>query len=159
MDTTPSTRIAPSGAFAWHTGTTDVLYVASWWARFAAYLLDQILMSAVLIGGLLLVDVGESDALFIATVISGVLVYLLYNPLLVAFNHGQTLGKKLLGMRVTNKDLTPTGLGRAVLRELVFKTFGSILSPFNLIDYLWAAGREDRRALHDLGAGTVVVQA
>jgi uncharacterized RDD family membrane protein YckC len=34
----------------------------------------------------------------------------------------------------------------------------AIASPFNLIDFLWAAGREDRRTLHDLGAGTAVVE-
>jgi uncharacterized RDD family membrane protein YckC len=27
---------------------------------------------------------------------------------------------------------------------------------FNQIDYLWAAFRDDRRSLHDLGAGTLV---
>ena len=159
MDTTPTTRVDPEGPLAWHTGPADVLYVASWWQRFAAYLIDQIITSIVLIGGLLAVSESGSDPLFIATVISGVLIYVLYNPLMVALNHGQTLGKKLIAMRVINQDVTPTGLGRAVVREVLFKTFGGFLSPFNLIDYLWAAARKDRRSLHDLAAGTVVVQA
>ncbi len=38
------------------------------------------------------------------------------------------------------------------------KTIPSLVSPLNLVDYLWAAFRDDRRSLHDLTAGTYVVQ-
>lgn len=86
-------------------------------------------------------------------------VYVFYNPLLLAYNDGQTLGKKALGVRVLDKDGTRIGFGRAFVREFLLKIVPGLISPFNLIDYLWATFRDDRRSLHDLAAGTVVVDA
>jgi uncharacterized RDD family membrane protein YckC len=156
MDTTPA-RIDPEGPFAWHTGPTDVLYVASWWSRAAAYLIDAVIVAGLFVLLIVVAALPEEDILWIPAFASGILFLLLYNPLLVAYNHGQTLGKKLLGLQVINKDVQPTALGRALVRELLLKTLAGVISPFNLIDYLWAAGRQDRRTLHDLAAGTVVI--
>jgi uncharacterized RDD family membrane protein YckC len=67
---------------------------------------------------------------------------------------GQTAGKMLLGLRVEARDEHPPALGRAALRTLV------VVLSFALagLPFLVALLRPDRRALHDLLAGTRVVR-
>lgn len=158
MDSTPG-YAEPRGQPVWLTSPDgQATYVASWWVRFFASLIDALLIFA---AAAALVGIGtalDTDMSWTVAGLGAATVYVLYHPLLVAFNDGQTLGKKLLAVRVVNSDGSSTGFGRAFVREVLFKLVPSVLSPFNLIDYLWAAFREDRRTLHDLGAGTAVVE-
>jgi uncharacterized RDD family membrane protein YckC len=65
---------------------------------------------------------------------------------------GQTLGKMALGMKVVRVDGSSLGYGGAFLRWI-----GSILSGLILmIGYVMAGFRSDKRALHDLIAGSRV---
>lgn len=65
---------------------------------------------------------------------------------------GQTLGKMALGMRVVRVDGSRLGYGGAFLREIA-----SFLSALILmIGFIMAGLRSDKRALHDLIAGTRV---
>jgi uncharacterized RDD family membrane protein YckC len=133
--------------------------IGSWWSRFGASFLDGIIQ---LVAFVLLYGVAaalDHPAAWGVAVIGIAAVICLYAPLMLAYNSGQTWGKQALALRVTNKDGSAIGFGRAFVREFCLKTIPSFISPFNLVDYLWAAFRDDRRSLHDLGAGTVVVQA
>ena len=66
---------------------------------------------------------------------------------------GATLGKMAIGARIVNLDGSRLGFGRAFLRWLAL-----FLSQLTLgFGYLLIALREDKRALHDLLAGTRVV--
>jgi uncharacterized RDD family membrane protein YckC len=71
---------------------------------------------------------------------------------------GATPGKKLMGLTVTRPGTlnarTPIGPGRAVLR-LIGITAGNIL----FVDLIVAFLHRDRRALHDLIADSIVVEA
>ena len=67
---------------------------------------------------------------------------------------GRTLGKMLVGVRVVRASGEPLGYARALGRYLAW--FLSAL-PL-LLGFLLAAVRSDRRALHDLVAGTRVVR-
>jgi uncharacterized RDD family membrane protein YckC len=68
---------------------------------------------------------------------------------------GATPGKKLMGLRVTRPGTgEPIGPGRALLR-LVGITAGNIL----FVDLIVAFLHRDRRALHDMIADTIVVEA
>jgi uncharacterized RDD family membrane protein YckC len=68
---------------------------------------------------------------------------------------GQTPGKMLLGVRVVARSGDPVGYARALGRYLA-----AWLSALPLgLGFLLAACRADRRALHDLLAGTRVVRA
>lgn len=68
---------------------------------------------------------------------------------------GGGLGKRVMGLRVLTKDGDPLGPGRALARAL-----GWLLStPLCNFGFLVALLRSDTRALHDLIAGTVVVEA
>jgi len=78
-----------------------------------------------------------------------VLVTVLYTLVLHALT-GQTLGKLATGVRVVNVDGSPLTFGTALLRYLGY--FLSFL-PFGL-GFVVAGLRKDKRALHDLLAGT-----
>jgi uncharacterized RDD family membrane protein YckC len=65
---------------------------------------------------------------------------------------GQTIGKSLVGIRVVSADGTPLTAGPAFLRYLAY--FLSLM-PLGF-GYLVAGLRRDKRALHDLIAGSRV---
>lgn len=75
---------------------------------------------------------------------------------------GQTLGKRLVGVRVVTTDGTPVGFGRAFQRWAIaglptlFWPWGGML--VQLVDSAWCLwDRPHRQCLHDKSAGTVVV--
>jgi uncharacterized RDD family membrane protein YckC len=81
--------------------------------------------------------------------------WLAYLTLLEAFWHGQSLGKKLTGIRVAKVDGAPIGFTEALVRNvlrvvdgLIFYLVGAIL--------VWRSPRKQR--LGDRVAGTVVVK-
>lgn len=78
-------------------------------------------------------------------------IYYIYVPLRT---NGQTLGKKLTGIRIRKADESPLTAGTLFLREFIGKFISTILL---LIGYLMALGQQ-KRALHDYLAGTVVVK-
>ncbi|MGD0816449.1 MAG: RDD family protein [Verrucomicrobiota bacterium] len=79
-------------------------------------------------------------------------VFLLYEVLLNG-RFGATLGKMAIGARITKPDGSPIGYGRALLRWLAAR----VSDLFFFSGYLLIALRPDKRALHDLLAGTKVV--
>nr|WP_169307909.1 RDD family protein [Allomeiothermus silvanus] len=69
---------------------------------------------------------------------------------------GQTLGKRLMGIKVINAQGRAPGYGPAAMREVL----GKILSALPLyLGYLVAVFHPEKRALHDLIGGTWVVVA
>ena len=73
--------------------------------------------------------------------------------------NGQTLGKELLGIRVTRLDGAPVRLGTALLRELLGKLVLGITGVWVLVDNLWPLADARNQALHDKLASTVVLDA
>ena len=65
---------------------------------------------------------------------------------------GQTVGKLLVGIRVVGLDGEPPAFGASVLR---FVAYAASLLPLGL-GFVMAGLRSDKRALHDLLAGTRV---
>jgi uncharacterized RDD family membrane protein YckC len=68
---------------------------------------------------------------------------------------GRTLGMTVVGLRVVRADGRDVGAGQAVLRVLVFP-LSFVLFGLGFVLILF---RRDRRALHDLIAGSAVVYA
>jgi len=93
---------------------------------------------------------GLSGALA-ACVLLFVVLYVVVLPSL----SGQTIGKLFVGARVEGLDGEPPALGTSVLR---FLAYAASLLPFGL-GFVMAGLRGDRRALHDLLAGTRVVRS
>jgi len=83
--------------------------------------------------------------------------------------NGQTVGKRLLGIRVITRDGNRMDWRSAVLREVILKTLlfqvitilptvGVVAgSGIFLADYFWPLPDSERRALHDIVASTRVI--
>lgn len=69
---------------------------------------------------------------------------------------GQTLGKKLLGIKVISADGNKLTFGQVVLRELVGKIASGIIFD---IGYIWAGFDPQKQAWHDKIAKTFVIKA
>jgi len=92
--------------------------------------------------------------LFIATCVG---IFSLQSFLLTA--HGWTLGKRVLKLRVVTVDGQRVGFVQVVLlRSLIPGLAAFCCGLFSLIDALFIFG-DERRCLHDLLAGTIVVNA
>lgn len=115
--------------------------------RLVAALVDGILYAVVY--GILFALVSESAAYGLSLLFS--VVYLTYFE---GTSSGQTIGKKLLGIRVIDFATGgPIGYGRAFLRWL-----GRILSSIPLyLGYLWMLWDGEKQTWHDKIANCVVV--
>jgi uncharacterized RDD family membrane protein YckC len=152
---------------------TTVTY-AGFWKRFAAHLIDSIIMSvagflAILpILGLIGLGVGsamsgdsESMIGFIIAAIGAYLMailalmvasWLYYALMETSVNQG-TLGKMALGIKVTDLNGNRISFGKATGRY-----FGKILSSMIfMVGYIMAGFTEKKQALHDMMAGCLVV--
>ncbi|WP_134700203.1 RDD family protein [Ammoniphilus sp. YIM 78166] len=121
------------------------------WLRLAAGLVDGILLG--LFCSALTFGMDTSTASATETVVN--LIYATFLPLLWG---GYTIGKRLLSIRISRSDSLPLSLGTMLLREVFGKmllaliTFGITL----IVSAFMVALREDKRAIHDLIAGTYV---
>jgi uncharacterized RDD family membrane protein YckC len=82
--------------------------------------------------------------------------------LILLHRYGQTLGKRLLRIRIVRSDGNPASLGRIVGLRIIVATLPSMvpyLGSFYSITDACFIFREDRRCLHDLIADTLVVKA
>lgn len=153
----------------------DVVY-AGFWRRWAALFIDQLLLGVafyVVIFALILVlgiamgasgllnggSIGSTDptAWAIGAYFGMFALYYgaaaLYYALMESSRHQATLGKMALGIKVTDGQGRRLGFGRALARW-----FACTLSYLTLyIGFLMAAFTERKRALHDMVAGTLVV--
>ena len=137
---------------------------AGFWMRFLAYLVDSLLMSAVFfplgIGVGLAIAAsggdGNSPLLPLARLsINGVSIAAgwLYYALLESSSWQGTVGKKLLGVRVTDLNGNRISFGRATGRY-----FAKILSGMIcFIGFFMVAFTERKQGLHDMLAGTLVL--
>jgi uncharacterized RDD family membrane protein YckC len=134
------------------------LVPSGWWSRVGAQVVDGLVLIVAWIP-LLILSPGEGESLSGGATLALVLLYaaaLLYAPLMLAFNNGQTVGKAAMSIRVVKYyDGAPIGLGRALLREIPVK---GLLSIIPLIDVLWPLWQKENRALHDLVVDTWVVK-
>jgi uncharacterized RDD family membrane protein YckC len=91
----------------------------------------------------------------------GALLVLAIDLVLLARN-GQTIGKKLLGIKVVRVDGSPVSLFRVFFLRYVCNTFLTLIplfgSLYSLVDCLMIFG-ESRRTVHDRIADTIVIKA
>jgi uncharacterized RDD family membrane protein YckC len=130
---------------------------AGFWVRTVAMGLDFAIFAAVqfsfgrIAGRLFGPEIADSWVLHLDLVVFTIVFGVAYTTVLHAFG-GQTIGKMLVGIRVVGLDGEPPAPGPAFLRFLgyfvSFATFG--------LGYAMAGLRRDKRALHDLLAGTRV---
>lgn len=136
---------------------------AGFWRRWAALFLDQLMIMVPLIGLTLLFgymggafrNLGRDgmpkiDGLYY-------FLYFLISPMYFALQesgaHQATLGKRALGIKVTDADGKPLGFPHALSRW-----FAASLSYLTLyLGFLMAAFTSEKKALHDVVAKTLVV--
>lgn len=132
---------------------------ASLGARFGANLLDALSVAACAIPFAFVSDsrnLEQSDHTWLLAGAGLILALLVANCIFIATN-GQTLGKKIVGIRTTTMDGEKAGFARIFfLRYLVAQALLGIIPLWGLIDVLFIFGSE-QRCLHDKIAGTQVL--
>ena len=119
---------------------------AGFWLRFVAIIIDFIIVGFV--SGILGSIIPSMSGIINLLVWGGYYVYL------ESSEYQGTVGKILLGLKVT--DLKGN---RITPQVATIRFFGRILSGIILgIGYLMAAFTEKKQALHDIVAGTLVIQ-
>jgi len=77
----------------------------------------------------------------------------LYEAITTSSGMEGTVGKRIVGVRVTDLSGCRIGFGRATGRH-----FAKIISNFLMIGYIMAAFTEKKQGLHDMIAGTLVMK-
>lgn len=159
------TSMAEEGfPFGWSVGQ-----FAGWWRRFVAWvILDCLILGAIgtvvflvlwglptLIFGLIdqnLAAVGGFIGLLLGLA-GAIVAYILY-VIVPTGKTGMTIGKRIMGIKVVDREGNPPGIGKAFLRESVGKLLSEVI--FGL-GFILAAFDNQRRAWHDRIAGTYVI--
>lgn len=123
---------------------------AGFWKRFVASLLDGIILTAIGFGlGLVLMLVGAG---VLAEPIGYVLGFLYY-PVLESSSWQATIGKRMIGIRVTDLEGRRISFWRSLLRNVAKYISALILG----IGFIMAGLTDRKQALHDMIAGCLVV--
>ena len=132
-------------------------------SRFVAYVIDVAVSTGVF-------TLAVAGASFVASVITNhpvswnrtnivvTIIYLAWEFLYFAYSwaaSGKTFGMALLGVRVISADGAAATARQAVIRTLAFPLSFLLLG----LGFLGIVLQRDRRALHDLIAGTAVIYA
>jgi len=143
---------------------TAQTYAGFWW-RFLAYVIDTLISSCIFfpLGALLgvaIVASGEdpsSPQMLAARLgINGISLVAtwLYFAIAESSSWQGTVGKKVLGLRVTDVNGSQINFGKATGRH-----FGKIISGLILgIGFVMIAFTEQKQGLHDMMAGTLVLK-
>ena len=131
------------------------------WRRFAAQLIDQtiiftveIQLYIVVLLPLKLIFVPLENILSILGAMLFLVASLCYSPILIHV-YGQTVGKKIMGIIVVNKDGKSPSIEMSLMREIIGKY---ILNQLSLgIGYLLIIFNKEKQGLHDKIAGTHVI--
>lgn len=139
--------------------------LASFWRRAIALGIDLgfclILIWGIIIGLVVLINQAElssfasKEHLLVTVSIDAIVctIGMTYFTLLEASRWQATLGKRIVGIRVADREGQPIGLGRALARNL-----GKLVSilPYG-IGVWWMLFNVRRQTLHDRIAGTIVI--
>jgi uncharacterized RDD family membrane protein YckC len=128
---------------------------------FAAMVYVPILFAA-MAGGATAEAIGESGSTAMAAVglVVAVIGFIGWCWLTIVYmrRNGQSIGKKLLGIKVVRTDGSPVSLGRLIGLRNVVNGLISIVPLYGFVDALFIFG-ETRQCLHDRIADTVVLKA
>ena len=140
------------------------LVPAGRWRRLLAAIIDGLIVGPVTIAVHLALfgKIGVSVGTSLASALPAYAYYLLIG-LRLGNARGQSLGKQLIGLRAVSIDGDWVTAREWVTREtvtIILGVIGSVTFAFSwlsLVDLLPILARPDRRAVHDLIAGTIVI--
>jgi uncharacterized RDD family membrane protein YckC len=165
----PVNRYAPPRAAVRDVAEFSVNIPADRGTRLGATILDGIIFGVMVYAPLLVVvAAGEAaaetpDTANTLLAVGGVLAVIgfiawTWLTILYVKRNGQSIGKKITGIKVVRSDGSPSSLGRIFwMRNFVNGLIG-IIPLYALVDILFIFG-EERRCLHDKIADTIVVEA
>jgi uncharacterized RDD family membrane protein YckC len=138
-------------------GMTEAIRPAGFWIRLIAVLVDALVITFVQasfnVVASIVYGLDRNEAWGVTPISSFfTLVFSAAYMTLLHASTGQTIGKLVVGVRVVALDGTPPELGAAFLRWLGYFASWATLG----LGYVMAGLRTDKRALHDLIAGTRV---
>ena len=96
-----------------------------------------------------------SDLTLIIFLVTVYLPVLFYSFLCEMFNHGQSIGKKIMNIRVVKADGSTPGIGSYLLRWLLFPIDGPVTGGLGLLVVLLT---KNSQRMGDLAAGTMVIK-
>jgi uncharacterized RDD family membrane protein YckC/regulator of sirC expression with transglutaminase-like and TPR domain len=140
----------------------NVISYAGFWKRFAAFLIDTIIiiigtLPIIVVFDLILVTGGTHDkiVLFWQGFFLGAIIHWLYFALMESSPKQATLGKMALGIKVTDLNGNRIDFGKATGRF-----FGKFISSIILcIGHIMVAFTQKKQGLHDIMAGCLVVNS
>lgn len=130
---------------------------ASLGERFLALLIDYILIGLYLYSTLALISWFQTSTDFMVTIFL-IMIYLpvlLYSFLCETFNHGQSLGKRVMNIRVVKADGSTPSIGSYLLRWLLFPIDFFFTGGIGILSILLT---KNSQRLGDLAAGTMVIK-
>ncbi|WP_336774811.1 RDD family protein [Paenibacillus sp. MMO-58] len=129
----------------------DTFNRAGFWRRLGANILDGLIIGIPLTILAFIIS-GERENSF-TNIIS-----FLYSLLIPVLWNGYTIGKKICGIQIRRLDGRPPGIGTMLLRNVVGGLVYAVTIGIAAVVSAFMVGmREDKRAIHDFIAGTVVV--
>jgi uncharacterized RDD family membrane protein YckC len=141
------------------------LVLADRGTRLGAAILDGIILVALVylpmtLGVALMGSDGELNPIAAVPMTIGLLGCILWAWLNIVYvsRNGQSIGKKMLAIKVVRSDGTRASLGRIFWLRNVVNGLISIIPLYGLVDVLFIFS-ETRQCLHDKLADTVVVKA
>jgi uncharacterized RDD family membrane protein YckC len=148
---------------------TVTLEMADRGTRLGAAILDGIIVMAMvygpfLVGLIIATGMGSSDGpntgVLVGSVILACIGLVIWCWLTIrdVARNGQTIAKKMLGIRVVRADGSPATLGRIFWLRNVVNFLISLVPFYSIVDVLFIFA-EDRQCLHDKLADTIVVKA
>ncbi|PLS16489.1 hypothetical protein CVD28_15485 [Bacillus sp. M6-12] len=158
---------------AWDHTPVEKREYAGFWIRFAANLIDSIILGVpifiISMAGVFFFEGVAMDPNYQPTeaellafaggyavfVLLAALIGFLYYSILHSSKWQATVGKKLLGLKVTDLHGNRISFWRALGRIVAM----SFLSGIFYIGYIMAAFTERKQSLHDMIAGTIVVKS
>ena len=153
--------------------------LAAWWKRLVAIIIDSLILGVpfAILGAIVAAAAADEATIDPITgeLESGgaefggavILIYLLgfvanvlYYGLLNGGASGQTLGKKILNIRVRDANTGgPIGVGRGIGRYFIGALLGLACGIGTILDALWPLWDQKNQALHDKVVSSVVVNA
>lgn len=122
---------------------------ASFGKRLLAFIMDSFIIG-ILSSILIYVLTPSFESIILCNFLLGPLYFILFE----GSDGNATLGKKVMGIKVTDRNGRPIGYGVAAIRYL-----GRVLSSIILlIGYIMVVFSNTSQALHDMLAGTLVVE-
>jgi uncharacterized RDD family membrane protein YckC/ribosomal protein L40E len=130
---------------------------AGFWRRFGAVIIDGVLLwvaEMIIFRSIAFRMFVFTAGAMVKTYFWSILIGWLYFALMESSNKQATLGKMLIGIKVTDLDGNRITFGKATARHFSKIISGVILA----IGYIMAGFTQKKQALHDIIAGTLVVK-